>query len=211
MARITIINGDAGDDTVIVDGRTLHFPIDDLLDDPAIWAVQWHNNSGEIEFTDKPPEEIEDLDRFAPVLNKYNELIDAEDNPEPLPATTRREMAKRDIDGAAGFVRQAFVSNGQLIEEEYRLVKQLTEQWRAAGSPADDVPTAISVWAASVGLTDEQGAQSIEAATVQLEGVLITVRNIRLTGKGVIDNASDDTDFAVLAQPYINQLNALIP
>ncbi len=132
-------------------------------------------------------------------------------SPSPPTPAERRSTAKTAIDTAAGNVRKAFVSTGQLIEAEYRLAQQQAQAWRANGSPADNVPPAISDWATTAGFTNEEAASAIETAAVQLEGVLIAVRNIRLQGKAAVDAAADTADFNAIAQPYIDQLEALKP
>jgi hypothetical protein len=126
----------------------------------------------------------------------------------------RKDAAKAAIDKAAGNARQRFVSTGTLIDMEYKLAQEQTAAWRAAGSPAGDVPDTITSWAAVTGMTDEEAAQDIEATAVAWEQVLIGVRQIRLAGKAAIDAAADQgtaDDMATIAQPYIDQLNALAP
>ncbi|MCX4187159.1 hypothetical protein [Methylophaga sp. OBS4] len=133
----------------------------------------------------------------------------------PVPEVNlRRQYAKSYIDNAAGNARQRFVSTGQLIDMEYKLAQEQTIAWRAAGSPAEDVPPAISDWAAAAGLTDEEAAADIEATAAAWEQVLITVRQIRLAGKAAVDAATDQgtaDDMANVAQPYIDQLDSLAP
>lgn len=131
--------------------------------------------------------------------------------PTPL---KRRNNAKTAIDIAAGQARQRFVSSGQLIDMEYKLAQEQTKAWRDAGSPAGDVPLAVSDWAAAAGMTDEQAAQDIEATAQAWEMVLLTVRQIRLAGKAAVDAATDQgtaDDMANVAQAYIDQLDALTP
>jgi len=78
------------------------------------------------------------------------EEIDAHLHP-PIPADVRRKAAKDSIDLAAGKARDAFVSPGQYVAEEYRLAKQQADEWIAAGKPANDVPPAVAVWAQARG------------------------------------------------------------
>lgn len=130
------------------------------------------------------------------------------------PLTDRRNVAKRAIDDAAGAARQRFVSTGTLIDMEYKLAQEQTAAWRAAGSPADNVPDAITSWAAAAGMTDEEAAADIEATAIAWEQVLIGVRQIRLAGKAAVDAAADQgtaDDMMNVAQPYIDQLDALAP
>lgn len=126
----------------------------------------------------------------------------------------RRDNAKTLIDTAAGNARQRFVSVGQLIDMEYKLAEQQTKEWRAAGSPAGDVPLAISDWAVAAGMTNEQAATDIEVTAESWALVLIAVRKIRLEGKAAIDAATDQgtaDDMSNVAQPFIDQLDALKP
>jgi len=74
MDSLTIINGDEGDDTVILDGAALFFQVDYLLPSNDIWAVQFHNGVGEIEWRNGNNESITDAVQFQPVVDKFNEL-----------------------------------------------------------------------------------------------------------------------------------------
>lgn len=134
--------------------------------------------------------------------------------PEIMSFPDRKNKAKAAIDGAAGASRQRFVSTGTLIDMEYKLAQEQTKAWRAAGSPANDVPESITSWAAAAGMTDEEAAADIEATAIAWEQVLIAVREIRLAGKAAVDAAADQgtaDDMANVAQPYIDQLDALAP
>jgi hypothetical protein len=127
------------------------------------------------------------------------------------PANIRRASAKRAVDQAAGNARARYVSPGQLVEEEYRLALQQTQAWRDAGSPADQVPAAIQDWADAAGITAEQAATSIEQTAAAWESVLLQIRQVRLAGKAAVDAAGDADDFAAIAQPFIDQLDAMQP
>ena len=61
----------------------------------------------------------------------------------PEPEAPNRKSLITAIDFAAGAARLRYVSAGQLIEEEYRQALHAVRAWRAAGSPADDVPAEI--------------------------------------------------------------------
>ena len=131
-----------------------------------------------------------------------------------LSISDRKNTAKKLIDIAAGAARQRFVSVGQLIDMEYKLAEQQTKDWRAAGSPTGDVPQAISDWAVAAGMTNEQAATDIEVTAESWALVLIAVRKIRLEGKAAIDAATDQgtaDDMSNVAQPFIDQLDALTP
>ena len=133
------------------------------------------------------------------------------DTPIVIPAAERRSAAKTQLDQMAGRVRASFVSAGSLVEEEYRLALQHTQAWRAAGSPADEVPAAIHDWATAAGMNNEQAATAIEQTSAAWEGTLLNIRKLRLEGKAAIDNGADDADFDALAQPYLQQLRELMP
>lgn len=125
------------------------------------------------------------------------------------PASISDDEAKVLIDVAAGNARSSFIAEGELVEQEYALAEQEVIVWREAGSPANNVPQSISVWATPTGMTDEQAAQGIETAAQSLRDVLLSIRSIRLAGKAAIDNASDN--FADVAQPFIDQLDQIRP
>ncbi|KMQ72834.1 hypothetical protein [Marinobacter subterrani] len=133
----------------------------------------------------------------------------------PIPVLAdRRKSAKQAIDRAAGQARQRYVSDGQLVEQEYRQALEATKEWRAAGSPANSVPADIQVWADAAGISAEESAQNIEATAAAWTQVLSNIRQIRLSGKAAVDAATDQSsahDMEVVAQPYIDQLEALKP
>ncbi|MEZ0150124.1 MAG: hypothetical protein AB9Q19_12540 [Candidatus Reddybacter sp.] len=101
MTRISIINGAENDDAVIKNGRVLRFDLSGFLDDPAIWAVQWNGASGEIEYTDRPPEPIESMDVFGAVLAEFDRLAAIEDTPEVLTVAQLARQKKAAINAAA--------------------------------------------------------------------------------------------------------------
>lgn len=126
-------------------------------------------------------------------------------------APDQRAVAKAQIDTAAGSARARYVSAGQLIEEEYRLALQQAQQWRLAGNPADDVPQAVQDWADAADMTVEEAAMHIEQTDAAWQQILLSIRQVRLTGKAAINAAQDDADFKAVARPYIDQLNAMQP
>lgn len=119
------------------------------------------------------------------------------------------DKAKNLIDKAAGNARARFIAEGWEVVEEYRLAQQEVAAWRDVGSPAGDVPLSISTWATAQGMTDEDAAQGIEAAATNFESLLLSIRAIRLAGKGALDQATENFDS--VAQPYIDQLDAITP
>ncbi|WP_157497242.1 hypothetical protein [Hahella ganghwensis] len=141
--------------------------------------------------------------------------IQADDQGQPClvrpPAPILRRLAKQRIDEAAGEARARYVSAGQYLDEEYRLVLQQVEIWNTQGRPADQVPASIQVWAEAAGLTATNAADNIEATAEAWHSLLLQIRAFRLTGKAALDAADEDEDFETLAQPYIDQLAALRP
>src|SRR5690606_1536764 len=127
----------------------------------------------------------------------------------PLPADQRRKAAKDAIDAAAGAARRAFVSVGWGVEEEYRLAKQETDAWIAAGAPADAVPPSIAAWAQARDWTPEQAATDILRTEQLWTSMLLAIREQRLLGKGAVDAAGDDADFDAIAAPFIAALDAI--
>ena len=127
------------------------------------------------------------------------------------PAAERRAIAKNSIDTAAGAARYRFVSNGQLIEEEYRLTLQQVKAWRAAGSPAEAIPFGLQSWINAAGIDAEEAASGIEQTAADWDTALLTIRQVRLAGKASIDASDDSVDFDAMAQVYIDQLNSFNP
>lgn len=134
---------------------------------------------------------------------------------QPLPSITqRREIAKLSIDTAAGNARQRYVSVGNLIGLEYQQAETATKEWRAAGSPPDAVPDDIQCWADAANMTAEQAATDIEQTATNWRQLLTTIRQIRLMAKAAVDAATDlgaADDMTTIAQPYIDQLEAMQP
>lgn len=76
MSRITIINGNAGDDTVIVDGKTQYFDLADFIPDDSIWAVQWYGDYGEVEYKEAANEIIDSIEPYTPIIEEFNRLLE---------------------------------------------------------------------------------------------------------------------------------------
>lgn len=127
------------------------------------------------------------------------------------PIYSIKAKLKDSIDTKAGVVRAAYVSEGALIEEEYRLALQQAKDWRALGSPAGAVPLSVSDWAVASGMTNEQAAADIEQTSTYWDGVLLSVRKCRLDGKAAVDNAGVNDDLEAIAQTCLDQLEQLIP
>lgn len=110
------------------------------------------------------------------------------------------------INQAAGRARNRAVSQGTLIWEEYQLAITQVNKWREDGSPTQ-APSTIECWATASGLTNELAAQSIEQAALDYIAILEDTRQSRLIGGAAVNAAAED--FAVVAQTYIDYLDAL--
>lgn len=126
--RITIINGDADDDTVIVDGVPKDYSLAGLVED-RVWAVQWYGDKGEVEYNDGSPNEIiTDMLAFNKVLNKFEEL-EEEGNP-PLTKEQEHKLKVLGINANAKYYLAStdwyvvrYMETGEPIPEEI-LVKR---------------------------------------------------------------------------------------
>ncbi|AWL12805.1 hypothetical protein HMF8227_02353 [Saliniradius amylolyticus] len=114
---------------------------------------------------------------------------------------------KAAIDTAAGSVRKAYVSQGQLVEEEYHLAKQHAEGWDGSG----DAPATVQAWADASGLSTAEAKDDILATATAWEQALTAIRAARLSGKAAVSGATDDDEALNAAETAIAQLNALMP
>ena len=81
---VTIVEDD---DLVIVDGYPLNFDLLSFYRPPGFWALQWRekNNSGEIEYRNKPNEKIYSLNDFHPIINEHQRLKKEKEEEENKP------------------------------------------------------------------------------------------------------------------------------
>lgn len=128
----------------------------------------------------------------------------------PRPENERRSEAKAEIDRKAGEVRARFLSDGDLIEQEYREAERAAITFREAGYPSDAVPQEVQSWADVADMTAQQASDDIESRAGQMRPVLATVRDLRLKGKDAMDKADADSIDAT-HQAYIDQLDAIKP
>ena len=105
----------------------------------------------------------------------------------------RKAQALDSIDTMAGEARRRFVSPGWLVEEEYRHAFDAVRAWRDAGSPLDDVPSEIQTAADYEQLDTEAAAQSIEQTAEKWRLMLSTIRELRLSGKRMVIDATAET------------------
>lgn len=115
--------------------------------------------------------------------------------------------AKNAIDQASGRARTRFVSQGNLQDMEYQLAERQVSEWRSAGSPENDIPDSLNVWATASGMTVELAAQNIETTAAQWQAALLGIRSLRLLGKAAVE--AEQGDYIATAQTYISQLDAL--
>lgn len=121
-----------------------------------------------------------------------------------------KSQALNAIDLVAGAARSSFVSEGALVEEEYRLALEQAKEWVEAGSPEDSVPKSVSCWAKSGGMTNEDAALNIMATGEGWNSVLLSIREVRLEGKAAV-NACEDGNYSAAASPFIEALNSMKP
>ena len=101
----------------------------------------------------------------------------------------QRINAKNRVDLMAGQARSRFVSQGSLIQEEYRAAAAEVAEYRQTG----DVPSSLQLWADLSGQSVDESASEIEQTAALYSQVLLAIREIRLTAKVAIDKAEADT------------------
>lgn len=127
-------------------------------------------------------------------LTHYNVNTDTSALPATLLLGPAQKKLVSQVDTAAGNARQAFVSAGYLIEEEYRLAKTEAVAWREAGEPAE-VPVSVQDAADAMGITPSQAAQEIVDTATAWESALADIRRQRLAGKAAV-RAAETVDAA---------------
>lgn len=115
--------------------------------------------------------------------------------------------ALKAIDLAAGRARFRIASSGVFVDQEYLLAEQAVKQWRLEGNPTENVPDELQSWVDASGFTLEDAAQDIEYNAIGFKYMFAMIRRARLTGKAAIQAAN--AGFSVIAQTYIDQLDAL--
>jgi len=127
--------------------------------------------------------------------------------------------AKSAIDQAAGRARYRIAADGAFVDEEYSLAAKAVQYWRDLGSPPENVPDEIVCWQEAKNIqlsaiggtlwTIEEAAQDIGYNALAFPFLMAIIRRIRLIGKYTVDTATTDYYFA--AQPFISQLDLLVP
>lgn len=71
------------DNAVIVDDIGLSVNLSPFGLPATFWALQWSENSGEIEYTDKPNESINSLEPYQAIIDEHTRLKNEAVNPPP--------------------------------------------------------------------------------------------------------------------------------
>ncbi|MGM0985420.1 MAG: hypothetical protein ACQEXI_00320 [Pseudomonadota bacterium] len=117
----------------------------------------------------------------------------------------------RSIDTAAGKARNAFVSPGELIEQEYQLAKREAKEWLDAGADESDVPTCVKDHADSFDVSVSEAANEIVTTGEAWEQAMRDIRTLRLKGKAAVRAADTIEGAEQAAQAAIAELNAIRP
>ena len=128
----------------------------------------------------------------------------------PVSVKQKRLSICRSIDATAGAARTRFATNSAFIESEYQRAYTLAVEWINSGYQGE-APTPVRSDAEAFGRTDQEAAQYIKATGDYWFSKLDEIRDIRLKGKQAVEQAGDDADFMAVAQPFIDQLEALKP
>jgi hypothetical protein len=133
MDKITIINGNETDDTVVRQGRPIQFDLTELIDD-NIWAVQWDGSVGIVEMKDGNDYTVENLNDFSGVLAEYNRLAHIEDNPtDYMEVDELKAIAVATVnEKAGGYIVSGFESLALGLPHKYRSGK--TDQTNLLGA-----------------------------------------------------------------------------
>lgn len=121
-----------------------------------------------------------------------------------------RKAARDAIDMAAGDARQAFVSPGALVDQEYRDAQAEAQAYADAGYTGT-VPSMVQSWADAASMTAQQAADDMLATAGQWTQVMQSIRAVRLVGKAAVDAAPAGANYMAVAQPYLDQLGAIRP
>ncbi|WP_226648117.1 hypothetical protein [Microbulbifer variabilis] len=211
--KLSIINGDAGDDTVVIDGKAFHFNLSGLIDD-AIWAVQWSDEGkkpqGEIEYREGPHKKIQSIKPFQKIIDRWNQekTKEEESAAQEQAFYQSRQYALDVIDNLAGKARKRFVPIGYGITDEYARVKDGAQQFAEAGYTGE-VPAAVQTHAEVKGVSTQQAAEAILQAANNWNSALDKIRDIRITAKAAVEAAEEGADYLAVARPFLNTLKTL--
>jgi len=120
------------------------------------------------------------------------------------------------IDITAGKVRISLVSPGDLVEEEYWIAYEEAEKYLneiKEGNTEDVlIPDSFKSDMDTKGLTASEAAILVVEKRKAWVAIVNKIRDIRLHGKNAVETTArqnSDVDLMNVAQPYIDQLNAL--
>jgi hypothetical protein len=125
----------------------------------------------------------------------------------PPQARWLKQDAINAINQAAGRARSRGVSQGNLLVMEYeRLIIQVND-WIANGRDSAVVPGMLNSYSTHSGMTATNAADYIVAASDAYDTLLANTYDKRHQGTAAVNAATED--FAVVAQTYIENLDAL--
>lgn len=131
------------------------------------------------------PDAVRPDDRFFYV----EENADGTFTSTPKDLTPIKEQFKNDVDVNCGNVREAVVSRGDFIAEEYRVAYEEAVAFKNAsylGTP----PASIQTWAVVKNQTPQWAADDVIATRDQYVTLLNAIRDVRLKSKAAIDAAT---------------------
>ncbi|MFA0810857.1 hypothetical protein [Microbulbifer epialgicus] len=211
--KLTIINGDAGDDTVVIDGLAFHFDLAGLIDD-SIWAVQWSDEGekavGEIELRSGEHEKITSIRQFKKIIDRWDEekaKVDKE-QAEQEAFIKSRQFAFDLIDNEAGRARKRFVPIGYGMTDEYARVKSEAQRFIDSGFTGE-VPAAVQTHAEVKGEEPREAAEKIIQASIKWNSALDKIRDIRIKAKAQVESAEEGADYVAIARPLLDTLKKL--
>lgn len=208
--KLTIINGNKDDDTVILDDYLMNFDLAGLIND-SIWAVQWNSESGEIEYKDDTEEKIDSISQFQPIIDKFHELKSIQDlerqkrEDKKNQYLASKEYAFLFIDEKAEFARQRLGSFGANVQAEYTLALSQAKAFKENGFTGE-IPSAVNDNMMYQNMTSKDAALNIIEQGEKLQGALETIRTIRLSAKKLIIDAVDGDNYLLLVDKYLKQL-----
>jgi hypothetical protein len=131
---------------------------------------------------------------------------------ETKPLDTSIADAINAIDGAADALRLRVIAR-QTNTEEYKRSEAQARSFKAAGYPADDVPSCVASWAKAKyrqGWTAQQAADDIIATADRWYGVLDAIRELRLCAKEDVRHAATHDEVRARTDQFDADLQSLM-
>ncbi|WHI46814.1 hypothetical protein [Microbulbifer sp. VAAF005] len=211
--QLSIINGDAGDDTTIINGVGFHFDLVGLIDD-AIWAVQWSDEGekpgGEIEYRDGTHKKIRSIAPFKKIIDRWHEekakVDEEESNRQEFMQS--RQFALDLIDNTAGKTRLRSVPIGYGMTDEYARVRAEAKRFLEPEF-SGDIPAVIQTHSDVEGVSPQESAEAILSAANKWDSALDKIRDIRIRAKAKIKQAEEGENYIDIARPFLEQLKTL--